>query len=177
MNSPCSKIQLLLTEYSGGDLSSALVERVDAHLTICSSCRAELRREDQLRSLLSELPDQAYRGEAIGPKSTAGPGRRFLFVAGAAAVLLVAFLVRDFKVPTPVWRQNDQAVAEAVASDWTRAELDAAQNELAFSLALTARIIQKSEHDTVQKVFGEKIPRAISGSLNKAINTNQGDQG
>ena len=56
-------------------------------------------------------------------------------------------------------------------------ELAAAQDQLHYSLSLTARIIQRGQRETVQDVFGERLPRVISDSLRKTIHTNQGDQG
>ena len=97
--------------------------------------------------------------------------------AGLAAVLVVAFLTSDLSSPPGSPVRSVETQAGTPAPNWTPAELEAAQSELAFSLALTARVIQKSERTAVHQVFGKKIPHVISGSIRKAINTNLGDQG
>ena len=96
---------------------------------------------------------------------------------GLAAVLLAAFLAPQFlgSSEDPARRILDQA--PDTAPGWTRTELDTAQDEVAYSLALTARILRKGERAAVHQVFGEKLPQVISGSFRKAIHTNQGDQG
>ena len=186
MNLQCNEIQLLLTEYAVGDLSPAESLVVEVHLAECPLCREELQREYRLRNLLGNLPVRALRGEGlpsvetVGERSSIRPSwthRPLLAAAGLAAVLAILFLVDDFRAPSQAPTNADQARTTGSNPAWTRAELDSAQDQVAYSLALTARILQKSERTAVHQVFGEKLPQVISESLHKAINTNQGDQG
>lgn len=186
MNAPCMEIQLLLTDYGAGDLPVDQVRRVEAHTRACTECRQELANELRLRTLLGTLPPQVIPSAVPLPAPLARHRGRSRFMvgwaaaglaAGLAAVLAVAFLAGDFIGVSGPRPQEPALIAAESPAAWSRVELDTAQDELAYSLALTARLIKRSERAAVQQVFGDKIPHAISESLNKVINPSQGDQG
>ncbi|MBU8871533.1 MAG: zf-HC2 domain-containing protein [Gemmatimonadales bacterium] len=196
MNSRCNEVQLLLVEYSAGDLPSDQTRIVESHLKSCSECQEELRRELRLRGLLSSLPTLTLplpgsRSEHDLPLRGAWRrtflGRWILPAAGVAAVLLAVFFAPNFpsgdfldlKHQSSSGSHPGQSLVQEPEniSDWTRAELDTAQKEAIFSLTLTARILLESERTAVHQAFGKKLPHVISGSLRKIMNTNQGDKG
>ena len=183
MMKSCEQIQLQLTEYADGTLGRTETRAVRSHLVSCAECRAEMQRELRLRHLLGSLPlceCPDANGRIVHPAARAGFPGRLLVGAGLAAVLLVAVLgwphVRSSEQPVD-GRPVDIAATSGVTTDFTADELAAAQDQLHYSLSLTARIIQRGQRETVQDVFGERLPRVISDSLRKTIHTNQGDQG
>jgi len=185
MNSPCHEIELLLTEYAAGELGPRRQNEVALHLAACAGCRAELQREMRLREMLGSLPVQQPDPRAV-PVTAPAPGRtvvpagglrRWLpATAGIAAVLALVLLAG--RLPTgPVGANRAAAPRETPAAAASAADLDDAQQQLAYSLHLTARLLQKGERTGFRQAFGDKLPRVLSDSLRKTIYTNQGDQG
>ena len=191
MNAQCHEIQLLLAQYAAKELAPEQSLPVASHVADCAACREELQRETRLRRLLGDLPVQDYTGEAFAvprkdlqAKNSPETGFRRWMLAGVgfAAVLALAFLASDLlldKLSPASEQATERAATEDVGAPaaWTRAELDEAQDGVIFCLSFTAKILQESKRTAIHEVFGKKIPDAISGSLRKAIKTNQGAQG
>lgn len=182
MNAPCRESELLLAEYASGDLPPEAAQRIETHLACCPACAEELARELRLRELLGSLPVRrperpAPTAPLAGALAGAVTGRRALrwtlAASAAAAMLAFAMLIGDIATPPP----GPLSGAGAEPSDWTPQEIRDAQDDLEYSLALTARLLKKSGKTAVTEVFGDHLPRVINESLQKAIHTNQGDQG
>ena len=191
MNPPCHEIEILLTEYAAGDLDPQRNQAVRRHLAECADCRAELGRELRLRQLMGSLPVR-HLPLGVGDldpdartRPVSGGGsflRRWLApAAGLAAVLVLVLLAGrsgpDTAPSTGLPGAASPAAVAATPGTWSEQELDRAQDELEFTLALTARLLQRSEKTTVHEVFGDRLPRMISESLRKSMTLNEGDQG
>ena len=167
MMSLCDETRLQLTEYAAGDLPAAEAAAVAKHLDGCPACRRELGTEQALRATLGSLP-VASCPPGIGDfRPTAAPVRRrsplpwgvgFAAAAGRAAVLLGGFLDRE------------------PAAEFSAAEIAAARHDVIYTLGLAADVIERSQRETVVDVFGDKLPRAVTGSL-KMKSPQQGDEG
>ncbi len=185
MKSPCHDMELLLTEYAAGELPAPDRDTVAEHLAICANCRSELQRELTLRDLLGSLPLQqasppVQPGAYPANHRTATPAsrlQRWLSAsAGIAAVLVLVLLAGRFSPGTP-GAVEPATRSAAPTAEWTAEEIEEAQQEIAYSLQLTARLLKKGERTGFHQVFGEKLPRVLSDSLRKSFHTNQGDQG
>lgn len=189
MNSPCLDIELQLTGYAAGELDRAETEAVRQHLAECASCRAELKRELRLRELMGSLPlrRRDLEVEDLAPAARRRPlrgvARRWLApVAALAAVLALVLLAGRFADTGPALSPAPRAAVgvesgSGSAPAWSEQELQQAQDEVEYTLALTARLLRKGERSAVQNVFGDRLPRAITDSLRKSLSTNEGDQG
>jgi anti-sigma factor RsiW len=168
MMSPCEQIRLQLTEYAAGDLSPPAAAVVARHVDACPACRRELELERSLRATLGSLPVAACPAGIGGfTPAAAGPSRRrtrwpwgvgIAAAAGLAAVLVGGFLDRG---PAP---------------EFTAAEIAAARQDVAYTLGLAARVLERSQREAVVDVFGDTLPRAVTGSL-KLKSPHQGDEG
>lgn len=166
MKDACPDIESLLAEFAAEELEAADAERVAGHLAGCTDCRAELDRELRLRGLLASLPVQA--GPVVPTAAASAPSRRrerrrwWPLTGGlvAAAVALVLLLPGTRNVAT----DGDPDVATI-------------RRDARTSLALAARILEKSERHTVVDVFGRQLPAAIRGTLPAAAVTPEGGQG
>jgi hypothetical protein len=168
MMSPCERIRLQITEYAAGDLTGSAAAEVAGHLDLCLVCREEMQTEMDLRTVLGSLP-VATGPVGIGdftPPSAAPVTRRprwrwgvgFAAAAGLAAVLLGGFLDR------------------APADRWTEAEMAAARHDMITTLGLAAEAIERGQRAAVVETFGERLPRAVTGSL-KLKSPEQGEEG
>ena len=167
MMSRCDDIRLQLTEYAAGDLSAGEAAAVAKHLDGCPACREELAVEQSLRSTLGSLP-RAECPPGIGDFVPAAvPAHRrsrlpwgvgFAAAAGLAAVLIGGFLDRG---PT---------------HEFSEAEMAAARHDMFYALELTADVLERTQRAAVVDVFGDRIPRAVTGSL-KLKSPEQGDEG
>lgn len=181
----CREIEILLTEYAAGDLDPATNDTVRLHLDGCAGCRAELQREFQLRELMGALPvrylplDVADLAPAPSQVAgTAGRLRRWLAPSAAIAAMLALVLLAGRFGPGPDRKPQPALRAEAPASSrWSEQDVERAQDQVEYTLALTARLLKRSEQSTVQEVFGNHLPRAITDSLRKTLSNNEGDQG
>jgi anti-sigma factor RsiW len=166
MKDACPDMELLLAEFAADELDDAAAERVAAHVATCADCRAELKREFALRAALGGLP--VRQGPAI-PAPAARPrrplARRWWPLAGGlAAATLAAVLL----LPTG----GGDAPVTADATD-----VDAIRRDARASLALAARILERSERHTVVDVFGRQLPAAIREAIPDAAVTPEGGQG
>ena len=60
---------------------------------------------------------------------------------------------------------------------WTEEEIATARQEVMFTLALTARVIDRTQKDAVVDVFADKLPRAIKESFKLVKPTISGGNG
>lgn len=168
MMSPCERIRLQITEYAAGDLAAGEAVEVARHLDACPACRAEMETERGLHALLGSLP-LASAPAGIGnfiPQAAAPVTRRsrwrwgvgFAAAAGLAAVLVGGFPDRD------------------PADRWTEAEIAAARHDMITTLGLAAEAIERGQRAAFVETFGERLPRAVTGSL-KLKSPEQGEEG
>ncbi len=165
MMSGCREIELELVAYCSGELDTAEQEMVRRHLDGCASCREELGREMELRGILGSLPVKEFphalelriKATAIQSVETTpavrNRKRMTAVLALAAAGLAVALLVPALR---PV-SGPDQT--------WTEQEIAAARREVMFTLALTAKVIDRTQKDAMVDVFADKLPHAIDESF------------
>jgi anti-sigma factor RsiW len=166
--SPCERTRLQITEYAAGDLAGPAAAAVARHLDDCPACRAEMETELNLRAVLGSLPAAAAPAGtgSFTPPAAAPAARRsrwpwgvgFAAAAGLAAVLLGGFPDR------------------APADRWTEAEIAAARHDMITTLNLAADAIERGQRAAVVETFGERLPRAVTGSL-KLKSPEQGEEG
>ena len=60
---------------------------------------------------------------------------------------------------------------------WSAAEMDAARQDVRYTLALTAKVINRTQKETVVEVFADRLPNAINDSFKKVKLTNTGGNG
>lgn len=181
----CHEIEILLTEYAAGELDPRRNEIVRMHLAGCDECRAELRRELRLRELMGSLPVRRLPLEVgdLEPADRTAPRaagllRRWLAPAASVAAVLALVLLSGRLGSDLVPDSGPAPRAEAPAARrWSEQELDRAQEQVEYTLALTARLLRRSEQSAVKEVFGDRLPRAINDSLRKTLSINEGDQG
>jgi anti-sigma factor RsiW len=173
---PCRGIQEDLVGYCGGDLNPDDREKIRFHLERCDRCRAELAREVNLRNTLGSLPrvtapadlEPRIRSALAAPRPATGfrstSGSLVAAAALAAAVLAVVFL--------PGLRPDPEH-----ESAWTDQEIAAARREAVFTLALTARIIDRTKKDAVADVFADRLPHAINAPFKTLKPTTGGGNG
>ncbi len=185
MKSRCADVELLLTEYAAGDLPVADVARVSGHLESCAACRDELAAEQRLRATLNALPqlscpvevsvpEQVVTGRTErGRRAGRGEGRHWLWGGAglAAAVVLLIVLLPSTPPPPP------DRIVDSTGRTWSRTEIETARLEAKWSLALTAKILDRTGRRTVTDIFGRRLPRAVTGSLEKAASIYEGGQG
>ena len=169
----CHEIQLQLTEYAGGDLLPAEAAEVARHLDGCPACRRELALENSLRTTLGSLP-RVTCPEGVGradEEPTSHPIRRWtrwpvgagLVAAASLAALLIGGLI-------------DRSVDPDPAAPWSAREIAAAREDMLYTLALTAEVLERTQREAVVDVFGDRLPGALNGSL-KLKSLPKGDEG
>jgi hypothetical protein len=167
MSRPCPEIQLLLTEFAADELDPAAAEQVAAHVARCADCRQDLADEMVLRRSLATLPVQV--GPAVvrptAPRARRRAGWRPVLGGLVAAALAIAVLLPDHAPNAP---QGPSL------GPYTPAQVAQARMDVRTSLALTARILEKTERHTVVDVFGRQLPQAVSGPLRSAAATPEG---
>ncbi len=150
-------------------MGAAAAGEVARHLDGCRSCRAELAREQELRATLGSLPTVACPsgiGDFVPARAARRPARGRIWgwslaaAAGVAAVMLGVLYPRD----------------QEPRRTWTEAELAEARHDMITTLSLTADAIDRGRRAAVVEVFGERLPRAVTGSL-KLRSPEQGDEG
>jgi anti-sigma factor RsiW len=190
----CREAQLLLAPLEADELDAAQAEVVIGHLAACGACRAELRRERELRGLLGGLPLEACPPAAtaaaeaaalaadagLGPRPPRRPQRRLwagtvglgLAAALAALVLLPGRFSDERSGPLADGDSTATTLAAAAVPAPEAAEMAAARRDLITSLTLTARILDRAGRRTMNDVFTERLPDAVSISLNRNHSTN-----
>lgn len=173
----CRDIERELAAYCGGELGLSEQALVRDHLEDCTACRAELDREMNLRNTLGSLPtvsapsdlDSRIRAAVRSGGNNPPPRwkRRRLTAAAAlvAAVLAVVLLLpglRPAADPDPAWSAEEMA---------------AARQDVVFTLALTAKVIDRTRKDTVVDVFADRLPNAINESIKKVKLSTSGGNG
>ncbi len=171
---PCPEIERELSAYLRGDLTPESKKLVREHLDRCPPCRAELARETNLSQSLGSLPHFKAPAELETRLATdissigtgrAGRGRLTAAVLAAAACLAVVLLVPNLRPgsqPKPTWSEQ---------------EIAAGRRDVLYSLALTARVLDRTRKETVVEVFADRLPRAINESLKTVKPNNSGGNG
>lgn len=171
---PCPDIERELSAYLRGDLKPESKKLVREHLDRCIPCRAELARETNLSRTLGSLSLHGAPAEletllATEISSTvtgrAGRGRITAAVLAAAACLAVALLVPSLRPGSPP------------EPTWSEQEIAAGRRDVLFSLALTARVLDRTRKEAVVEVFADRLPRAINESLKTVKPNNSGGNG
>ena len=171
----CRDIEMELGAFAGAELDDQTRAMVHAHLEGCASCREELAREEHLQRTLKKLPSvsappvlesrikEALRaGQPV--RNSVWKTRRITTAAMlAAASLAIALLVPGLLTsPAPQW--SDQEIA-------------AGRQDVMYTLALTAKIIDHTRKDTVVDVFADKLPQAINDSFKMTKSNTSGGNG
>ena len=177
MMNHCRDIELELAAYAGGELDPAQRERIGSHLDGCAGCRAELAREMTLRETLGGLPKARvpvdFDDRIMAAIPTAGTdshswwhqNRLAAGLTAAAAVMAFVFILAN-----PGRDSGPQQT-------WTDREIAAAREEVMFSLALTARVLDRSQKDAIIEVFANQLPNSVNESLKIVKPTTPGGNG
>ena len=173
----CRDIEMELAAYCGGELDSRERRLVRAHLDACPDCRTELAREKSLRQTLGSLPVIEADGdldgrilEAIQPATRMTRWTRPKIRLTAAGGLIAAGLAVVLLLPSVRPPSEPE-------SPWTAEEMDAARQDVRYTLALTAEVINRTQKATVVDVFADRLPNAINESFKKVKLTNTGGNG
>jgi anti-sigma factor RsiW len=180
----CRNIEIELAAYAGGELGSAERKRVRSHLDGCAECRAELAREMNLRETLGALPtanvpadlDDRIRA-AIQPAGNGIPSRRYRHRLAAALTVAAAGLALALILPALRPAAVPEPIAVGPRRTWTHEEITAAREEVMFSLALTARVLDRTQKDAVIEVFANQLPHLVNRSLKFVKPTTSGGNG
>ncbi len=177
MMNHCHDIELELAAYAGGELDPAQQKLVASHLDGCAGCRAELAREMTLRETLGGLPTAIppvdFDNRIMAAIPTAGTDshswwRQNRLAAGlTAAAAVMAFV---FILGNPGQDSGPQQT-------WTDREIAAAREEVMFSLALTARVLDRSQKNVIIEVFANQLPNSVNESLKRIKPTTSGGNG
>jgi anti-sigma factor RsiW len=173
----CRDIELELAAYVSGELGPTERDFVRIHLDGCAACRDELAREMVLRETLASLPLASAPVDLDGHiKSAVHPvGNGHGFLRGrarltAAVALIAASLTLIFYLPAL------QPVSDPDPT-WTQEEIAAARQDVVYTLALTAKVINRTQKDAVVDVFADRLPNAINASFKKVKLTTSGGNG
>lgn len=173
----CRDIERELAAFGSGELGRAEQTLVRDHLEDCPACRAELDREMKLRNTLGSLPtvsapsdmDSLIRAAVRSGENTSQPRwkrkRLTAAVALVAATLAVVLLLPGLRPST----NPDPA--------WSAEEMAAARQDVVYTLALTAKVIDRTRKDAVVEVFADRLPNAINESIKKVKLTTSGGNG
>ncbi len=173
----CHDIEMELAAFCGEELGSSERKLVQAHLDVCPACRAELAREMSLRQTLGSLPVAMAPGNldrriltAVQPAAKETGWSRPKVRLTAAAALVAAGLAVVLLLPS-------LRPAATGDSTWTEDEMAAARQDVRYTLALTAKVINRTRKETVVDVFADRLPNAINESFKKVKLTNTGGNG
>lgn len=64
----CAEIRDLLGNYMDGELTDAMMQRIEKHLIRCAGCAYEARSIEQARDLLRQGVDAPMMSEALGER-------------------------------------------------------------------------------------------------------------
>jgi len=170
----CSKHLLQLSAYASEELSERERQELSNHLAQCADCCEELDRERELRQRLSGLPQVAcpdHVFEAImaatteEPKAAEFPSRQNSWwswgAVAAAAVVAVLFLPGLTGVLV-----NDQPEQNvAITDEFSAEEIAQAKLDIIATLTMAADVVARSGENTMSDVFGNRLPKSLSGSL------------
>lgn len=171
----CEEIQLDLAEYLSGDLSANQTEQITAHLNGCHTCRLALQFEKDLRAALGDIPLETCPAkvtdnllEILEAETEANQRTpRWIWPLSGLAAAALAFLLI---LPGPF-----SPDAGSQSAEFTPTEIDAASNQAQLALAKVAQALNHNERTTLDKVFGEEIPTAMSATLLHLTRNLKGD--
>lgn len=173
----CHDIELELAALAGGELDPAQRDQVASHLDGCAGCRAELAREMTLRETLGGLPtatppvDFDNRIMAAIPTAGTDPHSWWNQNRLTAALTAVAAVVAVVVILANPGRDSGQQ------QTWTDGEIAAAREEVMFSLALTARVLDRTQKYAIIEVFANQLPNSVNESLKIVKPTTPGGNG
>ncbi|MCK9996852.1 MAG: zf-HC2 domain-containing protein [Candidatus Krumholzibacteria bacterium] len=165
MMNRCREIEIELAAFAGGELGPTEREQVRCHLNECAECRAELAREMTLRETLGGLPgasspvnlDNRIRA-AVHAAEPDSPSLWSRYRLGTAITIAAAGLALALILPNP-------GRGPAPQQSWTDKEIAAAREEVVFSLALTARVLDRTQKSAIIEVFANQLPNSVNESL------------
>jgi len=183
----CAWIESQLAGFAAGELDPREVAEVERHLATCPDCRGELAGELALRESLTSLPvvscPERVTANILAVVNASdrrlGAARRRVVPIGwrratwglAAAAVVLALV---FVAP---WRDRPEDTYVAGEDGWSEQEIRTARGEVRLTLALAARIIEKTERKTVTEVFGRQLRGAVIKSMKALTSSLEGGQG
>ena len=177
MMNHCRDMELELAAYAGGELDPAQRGRIGSHLDGCAGCRAELAREMTLRETLGGLPTATppadFDDRILAAIPAAGADSHSWWHQNrlAAALTAVAAVVAVVVILANPGRNSGQQQI------WTDGEIAAAREEVMFSLALTARVLDRTQKEAIIEVFANQLPNSVNESLKIVKPTTSGGNG
>lgn len=172
----CTDIQHDLEAYLEGGLSTVRVHQVEAHLSDCPSCQAQVHLAQEIQNELRALPeldapaaviqtiyDQTVRAEK--PKRSLSavldlwPRPVWAALAAASLVLVFAMAVLTQNTTTPD-QPDEVAIAQATA-------------EARFALARVGLATRKAGETVREKALLEPIVAPTQRGLSQALRRNQ----
>lgn len=172
----CTDIQHDLEAYLDGGLSTVRVHQVEAHLSSCPSCLAQVHLAKEIQNELRALPetdapapviqailDQTVRAEK--PKRSLGavldlwPRPVWAALAAASLVLVLALAVKNQSTTAPD-QPDEVAIAQATA-------------EARFALAQVGLATRKAGVAVREKALLEPIIIPTQRGLSQALGRNQ----
>ncbi len=184
----CELATGLLTGYAAGELETLEAAIVAEHLAECAACRAELEREQRLRDLMTDLPDQrcpdhltaaitaAVDADPLPRRRT--PSRIHTWTGTVAAASLVAAAVLlALVLPRSTPLLDTAALDDPEPISWTQDELNRARDEAQWALAFTAQVIDRAEKQTIVDVMRRLQKEAYAGFRERTPSTSPGGRG
>jgi anti-sigma factor RsiW len=136
-------------------MDAGLKQRLDAHLSSCTNCRAFASEMHSIQEGLRNLPELRMPDEALEEvwdrttRSQRAPVRTWRrHLAAAAAVIVI--------VMTGLWLRNGSAPTGP-----TEAEIEQAAREARMVLQLTSRALRRTEQAAVRDVLTEEVSQAL----------------
>jgi len=164
----CDHIGAMLTDHVSDDLAPDQRAVVDDHVATCAHCRAELALARDLATGLAALPTAACPDHvsrnimALVDADAATAHRPHRATWWGAAVLAAAVLLA---VVLP--RHAPQPTADVASTP--DAAVDQARQDLIWTLAYTAAVIERSELQTIANVWREvrsRTPDSHAATIN-----------
>lgn len=171
----CAQVQQDLETYLDGELSTVRIHQVEAHLSDCSACLAQVHLAKETQNELRAMPemdapaaviqtifDQTVRSEK--PKQTLSslpnrwPRPLWATLVAASLVLVVALAVMNQGTTTPD-QPDEAAIAQATA-------------EARFALAQVGLATRKAGLAVRNKALQDQIVTPTRRSLSRALGHN-----
>jgi len=183
MNSKCRSARSQFGPWFDGDLGTAAVRRVEAHLADCAACRDELQAEKQLLAALTALPELTcpqrvdrrleerlaeapHRPRLLDRLGSifGTPGWKTVTACAATLVLVLLFFPIDSGQPVATNTVQDDGDGRI-----THNEAYQARQRAKTSLTYVAQLLQNTEKKTVNDVLSNTLPTAIRKSIQRVV--------
>lgn len=175
----CAQVQQDLEAYLDGGPSTVRAHRVEAHLSECSTCLAQVHLAKEIQNELRALPemdapaaviqtifDQTVRSEkpkrSLGDLLNRWPRPVWATLVAASLVLVVALAVINQGTTTPD-QPDEAAIAQATA-------------EARFALAQVGLATRKAGLAVRNKALQDQIVTPTKRSLSRALGHNPGQE-